>query len=166
MTWTPSERFSRFYNNKHQGRKLSWLWHLSKGEIKANSFKVMGLSPLLGRVTNEHDDGPAAAPVSVLTHEFWMEHFGGDPKVIGSGITLDGVARLAPARIVVSPGPCTPNEAGISVPLIRRFADIKPGFGDNRLHLPRAAARKCDRLEGPNMPCALASDDREASRAG
>lgn len=36
------ERFVRFYNNKHQGRKLSWLWHLSKGEIKANYCKVQG----------------------------------------------------------------------------------------------------------------------------
>jgi len=36
------ERFARFYNNKHQGRKLSWLWHLSKGEVKANYCKVSG----------------------------------------------------------------------------------------------------------------------------
>jgi cullin 1 len=36
------ERFARFYNNKHQGRKLAWLWHLSKGEVKANYCKVMG----------------------------------------------------------------------------------------------------------------------------
>jgi len=37
-------------------------------------------------------------------------------------ITLDEVAAMRPAGIVISPGPCTPNEAGISVPLIRRFA--------------------------------------------
>lgn len=36
------ERFTRFYNNKHQGRKLSWLWHLCKGEMKANYCKVAG----------------------------------------------------------------------------------------------------------------------------
>ncbi|KAH7128235.1 Cullin [Dendryphion nanum] len=36
------ERFSRFYNNKHQGRKLTWLWHLCKGEMKANYCKVSG----------------------------------------------------------------------------------------------------------------------------
>ncbi|KAF2010315.1 cullin-2 [Aaosphaeria arxii CBS 175.79] len=36
------ERFSRFYNNKHQGRKLTWLWHLCKGEMKANYCKVAG----------------------------------------------------------------------------------------------------------------------------
>ena len=37
-------------------------------------------------------------------------------------IALDEIAALAPDAIVVSPGPCTPNEAGISVPLIQRFA--------------------------------------------
>jgi len=44
-------------------------------------------------------------------------------------ITLDEIARLKPARIVVSPGPCTPNEAGVSVPLIRRFAGEIPILG-------------------------------------
>ena len=44
-------------------------------------------------------------------------------------IALDEVARLKPARIVVSPGPCTPNEAGVSVPLIKRFAGEIPILG-------------------------------------
>ena len=44
-------------------------------------------------------------------------------------ITLEDIARLKPARIVVSPGPCTPNEAGVSVPLIREFAGKIPILG-------------------------------------
>ena len=44
-------------------------------------------------------------------------------------ISLDEVAALDPAHIVISPGPCTPNEAGISVPLIRRFAGEIPILG-------------------------------------
>jgi anthranilate synthase component 2 len=44
-------------------------------------------------------------------------------------ISLEEVAALAPARIVVSPGPCTPAQAGISVPLIRRFAGRIPILG-------------------------------------
>ncbi|MFN3594756.1 MAG: anthranilate synthase component II [Thiobacillaceae bacterium] len=44
-------------------------------------------------------------------------------------IDLAEVERLAPARIVISPGPCTPNEAGISVPLIKRFAARVPILG-------------------------------------
>jgi anthranilate synthase component 2 len=44
-------------------------------------------------------------------------------------IALEEVAALRPAHIVISPGPCTPNEAGISVPLIKRFAGEIPILG-------------------------------------
>jgi anthranilate synthase component 2 len=44
-------------------------------------------------------------------------------------VTLDDVERLAPARIVISPGPCSPAEAGISVPLLHRFAGRIPILG-------------------------------------
>lgn len=44
-------------------------------------------------------------------------------------ITLQQVAQMNPARIVVSPGPCTPNEAGISVALITQFAGKIPILG-------------------------------------
>jgi anthranilate synthase/aminodeoxychorismate synthase-like glutamine amidotransferase len=44
-------------------------------------------------------------------------------------ITLDEVRDLCPAAAVISPGPCTPNEAGISVPLLRRFAGRFPILG-------------------------------------
>ena len=43
--------------------------------------------------------------------------------------TVDAVASLAPDGIVVSPGPCTPREAGISVDLIRRFSGHVPILG-------------------------------------
>ncbi len=44
-------------------------------------------------------------------------------------IGLDYVEQARPRYIVISPGPCTPNEAGISVPLIRRFAGKIPILG-------------------------------------
>ena len=44
-------------------------------------------------------------------------------------ITLAQIAALKPDRIVVSPGPCTPNEAGVSVPLIKEFAGKIPILG-------------------------------------
>ena len=44
-------------------------------------------------------------------------------------ITLDEIAELKPERIVISPGPCTPKEAGVSVPLIQRFAGKIPILG-------------------------------------
>jgi len=44
-------------------------------------------------------------------------------------IDLEKVAALKPRHIVISPGPCTPNEAGISVPLIHEFAGKIPLLG-------------------------------------
>ena len=44
-------------------------------------------------------------------------------------ITLDEVAALRPEKIVISPGPCTPKEAGVSCDLIRRFAGQTPILG-------------------------------------
>ena len=44
-------------------------------------------------------------------------------------IGVEEVEALAPERVVISPGPCTPEEAGISVELIRRFAGRVPVLG-------------------------------------
>ena len=44
-------------------------------------------------------------------------------------ISLDAIAELKPSRVLVSPGPCTPSEARISVDLIRRFAGKFPILG-------------------------------------
>ena len=62
-----------------------------------------------------------------------VQYFGelGEQVVVyrNDEITLDEIAALEPERIVVSPGPCTPNEAGVSVPLIQRFAGAIPILG-------------------------------------
>lgn len=44
-------------------------------------------------------------------------------------ITVDQIAELQPDKIVISPGPCTPNEAGISVPCILQYAGTYPILG-------------------------------------
>ncbi|MYE10256.1 MAG: aminodeoxychorismate/anthranilate synthase component II [Gammaproteobacteria bacterium] len=44
-------------------------------------------------------------------------------------IGVDDIERMAPERIVISPGPCTPNEAGISVDVVRRFGGTVPILG-------------------------------------
>ena len=55
---------------------------------------------------------------------------GADPVVYrNDAITPDEVLALRPGAIVISPGPCTPNEAGISVPLVRAAAGLVPILG-------------------------------------
>ncbi len=44
-------------------------------------------------------------------------------------LSLQDIERLAPSHLVVSPGPCTPNEAGISIPAIEYFAGQLPILG-------------------------------------
>ncbi|MGY3941605.1 aminodeoxychorismate synthase component II [Aeromonas tecta] len=44
-------------------------------------------------------------------------------------LSLDAIAQLAPRYLVISPGPCTPNEAGISLAAIRHFAGQLPILG-------------------------------------
>jgi anthranilate synthase component 2 len=60
----------------------------------------------------------------------YFGELGAEVKVVrNNALTVDDVARMAPARIVISPGPCTPNEAGISLAAIRQFAGKIPILG-------------------------------------
>jgi anthranilate synthase/aminodeoxychorismate synthase-like glutamine amidotransferase len=60
----------------------------------------------------------------------YLGEMGEDPVVRRNDqVTVDEVERLNPERIVISPGPCTPREAGISIELIRHFAGRKPLLG-------------------------------------
>ena len=58
------------------------------GVVNGSFFEVMGLRPLLGRLLNAADDGPAAAGAVVLTHRFWTTVLQSDPTVIGQTIRL------------------------------------------------------------------------------
>ena len=60
----------------------------------------------------------------------YLGELGAAVKVVrNDAITLDEIDALRPEQIVISPGPCTPSEAGISVPLVRRFAGKVPILG-------------------------------------
>jgi predicted permease len=62
--------------------------------VTGNYYDVMGLAPVVGRVTQPTDDGPGADPVVVLTHETWLGRFGGDSTIVGRQIRLDNRAVL------------------------------------------------------------------------
>ena len=60
----------------------------------------------------------------------YLGELGEEVRVVRNDeLGVEDIARLAPARIVISPGPCTPNEAGVSLPAIRRFAGKIPILG-------------------------------------
>lgn len=62
-----------------------------------------------------------------------VQYFGelGEDVVVyrNDEITLDAITQLSPERIVISPGPCTPNEAGISLSVIKQFSEKTPVLG-------------------------------------
>ena len=73
------------------------------GLVTGNYFSVMGLSPTLGRAFTSADDGTGAAPVMMLTHDYWMSRFGGDSAIVGKSlrvagkaVTVVGVLQTAP----------------------------------------------------------------------
>jgi predicted permease len=58
------------------------------GVVGGSYFRVMGLRPVLGRLLDEHDDGPNAAGACVLTYRFWSTSLKSDPTVIGKTVRL------------------------------------------------------------------------------
>ena len=60
----------------------------------------------------------------------YLGELGQDVRVVrNDGITAADVAGLAPSHVVISPGPCTPNEAGISLDVIKVYAGKIPILG-------------------------------------
>jgi hypothetical protein len=81
------------------------------GVVNGSFFEVMGLRPALGRLLNAQDDGPKAAPVAVLTQQFWTTSFNRDPNVIGRTIILGP----RPATIVGVLEPSVPYPANTEI---------------------------------------------------
>ncbi len=78
--------------------------------VTANYFRVLGAAPAAGRAfLPEEERGPTPG-VAMLGHEYWRRRFGGDPRVVGRTITLNGLPRtivgVAPAGMVL---PRTPD---------------------------------------------------------
>ena len=60
----------------------------------------------------------------------YLQSLGAEVKVVrNDAMTVDEIAKLAPERIVISPGPCTPNEAGVSLDIIERLGANTPILG-------------------------------------
>src|SRR5262249_61654784 len=64
---------------------------LLTGYVSGNFFETLGLQPALGRLILPSEGKAANAdPVLVLGHAYWKSHFAGDPRVIGSKVSVNG----------------------------------------------------------------------------
>jgi putative ABC transport system permease protein len=62
--------------------------------VSANYFELLGVQTALGRTFQSDEDQPGKPRVVVLSHRLWQRRFGGDPRLIGREITLDGERRM------------------------------------------------------------------------
>ena len=82
----------------------------------------------------------------------YLGELGEDVRVYRNDkVSLDEIAALQPSRIVISPGPCTPKEAGISVEAIRRFGGKVPLLGVCLGHQSLAVAYGGDVIRAPRL---------------
>lgn len=82
----------------------------------------------------------------------YLGELGEDIRVFRNNkITLADIETMGPDRIVISPGPCTPNEAGISVGTIRQFAGKIPILGVCLGHQSIGAAFGGDIIRAPML---------------
>lgn len=58
--------------------------------VSASVSRVLGVHAELGRLINADDDRPGVSPVAVLSHEYWISRFGGDPTIVGRPVTIEG----------------------------------------------------------------------------
>jgi anthranilate synthase component 2 len=82
----------------------------------------------------------------------FLGELGAEPVVFRNDkITLDEIGEMAPEAIVLSPGPCTPNEAGICLSLIERFAPTTPILGVCLGHQAIGQAMGGDVVRAPQL---------------
>jgi putative ABC transport system permease protein len=84
------------------------------GVVGGSYFDVMGLHPVLGRLIDMRDDGPAAAGAVVLTYRFWTTVLKSDPSVLGKVVRLESFGpRTATIVGVLEPSIPYPAETEI-----------------------------------------------------
>jgi predicted permease len=84
------------------------------GVVSDNFFDLLGVKPLLGRTFLPGEDKPGAAPVLVLSYEFWQHSFGGDPHVVGQVFEMNNKPHTVVG--VLPPLPAFPNADQVYMP--------------------------------------------------
>jgi putative ABC transport system permease protein len=105
------------------------------GVVGGNYFDVMGLHPVLGRLLDMRDDGPAAAGAAVLTYRFWTTALKSDPSVIGKVIRLESFgARTATVVGVLEPSIPYPAETEIIANVVTSPHHLSATMVTGRIH--------------------------------
>jgi putative ABC transport system permease protein len=84
------------------------------GVVSWNFFEVFGIRPLFGRTFREDDERPGAPAVLMLSYEYWIRSFGGDPTVVGKTFSMND--RPHTVIGILPPVPQYPNENDVYMP--------------------------------------------------
>jgi putative ABC transport system permease protein len=114
------------------------------GVVSWNFFDVLGVKPLAGRMFEPNDETPGAPPVLLLSYEYWLRSFGGDPTVVGKTFRMNDKAHAVIG--VLPPFPQYPEQNDVYMPssacpfrsnpqtianrqgrMVRMFGRMKPG---------------------------------------
>lgn len=102
------------------------------GVVGGTYFDVMGLHPVLGRLLDQHDDGPNAAGACVLVYRFWKNVLKGDPTVIGKTVRLGD--RTATIVGVLEPSVPYPAETEIIANVVTSPHHLSATMVTGRVH--------------------------------
>ncbi len=100
------------------------------GVVSAHFFDLVGVRPLLGRTFVEGEDAPGAAPVLVLSYDYWQRSHGGDPNVIGRSFKMND--RMHTVIGVLPPMPAYPDANDVFMPTSACPFRSNPRVADNR----------------------------------
>src|SRR6266571_2477270 len=95
------------------------------GYVTEDFFKIIGVSPVLGRDFTAEDNKPGSPKVAILGDEIWRRDFNADPNIIGQGVTING----KPATIigVMPPGFKFPISEELWTPLYNEWPPTPRG---------------------------------------
>ena len=93
------------------------------GYVTEDFFRILGVSPILGRDFTPEDNKPGAEKVTLIGHEIWQRDFSGDPNIVGQAVRING--KAATIIGVMPQGFKFPQAEQLWVPLYNEFP-IKP----------------------------------------
>jgi putative ABC transport system permease protein len=66
---------------------------LGAAGVTAGFFETLGVTPLLGRTLTPDEEAPGGPPVALISYGLWQRRFGGDPALLGKGISINSEQR-------------------------------------------------------------------------
>src|ERR1700730_9837694 len=104
------------------------------GYVTEDFFKIIGVSPVLGRDFTAEDNKPGAEKVTILGDEIWRRDFGADPNIVGQSVRING--KAATIIGVMPPNFKFPQAEELWTPLYNEFppqprGDLRLGASNN-----------------------------------